>query len=488
MATPPFFSAEASKALARFADPATSPEDRHSALSELSTAKVLPKHADDAAVLAGRRLLLQQALTAIEPGHRLLAIAECMRLTQMVKRWMADTVVQLRDAFEAPLPDMQLLADGDDRLNLARACTQMHAPWLPAYLARSIAEEGSADKSRAELMLALMSRSGSLAEVLRRLGDAFEATRPSTQAPGDTLARRLGKALDAMRETLLDTEFEAGEGLGDALYTCVSAPLAAVGKPQDDKAKVDLCRAVLALLHDIVRTRLSVVADPTVYRVVDYCRRLSGGSTWPEDLKKPLERLVTDVTEALVLLGRQGRRDQELLGQLDVLCNYPERARAVARELAERHPELPEEVRDWLEHGRVRQVRSASSAALEAAASSADESIGLALQAARHARTLRDSMREPLISNLDIYDPTLATEARTLLDAVQGVAIQVEQAAALRGLELYGVQGEEVEVSAKFFTVIGVTPRQRMRVKQPAIVRKRPDGSVGDVVTKGLVE
>jgi hypothetical protein len=225
-----------------------------------------------------------------------------------------------------------------------------------------------------------------------------------------------------------------------------------------------------------------------MYRVVDYCRKLCGGRSWPDDLKKPLERLITDVTEALVLLGRQGQCDQALLAQLDVLCNYSERARAVARELAVRHPELPEAVRDWLVRGRIRVVRKASESAIEAASSNADESIGLALQAARHVRSLRDGLSEPLVSNLQIYEPSLALATRELLGRIQVLAVQVEQAASLRGLDLYGVPGEEVEMSPKFFAVIGDSPRQKMTVKQPAIVRKRPDGTIGDVVTKGLVE
>jgi len=125
---------------------------------------------------------------------------------------------------------------------------------------------------------------------------------------------------------------------------------------------------------------------------------------------------------------------------------------------------------------------------MQASASNADESIGLALHAARQARLLRDSLREPLASNLEIYEPSLAPATHKLLDRVQVLAIQVEQAASLRGIDLYGTPGEEVEMSAKFFTVVGDSPRQRMIVKHPAVVRKRPDGSVGDVVTKGLVE
>lgn len=312
--------------------------------------------------------------------------------------------------------------------------------------------------------------------------------RPDTEAPGETIARRLTRTLSTLRDALLDSELDAGDGLGKALHALVAGPLSAIGKPQDEKVRIDLSREALLALHDIVRTRMSVTADPEMYRVVDYCRKLCGGGTWPDELRKPLERLITDVTEALVLLGRQGQCDQDLVDQLQVLCNYPERAQAVARDLAAKHPELPEQVRDWLERGRQRVVRKASEAAVEAAVSNADESIGLALQAARQARQLSEGLRQPLAASIEIYEPTLASAAKELLDRVQVLAVQVEQTASLRSIALYGTPGEEVEMAAKFFNVVGNAPRQRMIVLQPAVVRLRPDGSVGDVVTKGLVE
>ncbi|MDD2691261.1 MAG: hypothetical protein PHX69_05685 [Simplicispira sp.] len=475
-------------ALALFAGASTTPAERRSALTALITAKVLPKQADDPAVLAGRAHLLAQIHDAAEPGHRLLAIAESIRLGQVVKRWAKEIAEWLRPAFVAELPEMQLLTEADDRLNLARACAQMSAPWLPTYLADSIANEETGEKARAEMIAALLDRSTNLGEALRTLVTAFEALRPSTEAPGDTVARRLTRTLSALRDALLESELEASENPGKALYELLAIPLSTVGRPQEDKVQLDLSREALLTVHDIVRTRISVVADPQMYRVVDYCRKLCGGRSWPDELRKPLERLITDVTEALVLLGRQGQHDQALLAQLDVLCNHPERARSVARDLAARHPEVHEDVRYWLEHGRMRVTRQSSESAIEAAASNADESIGLALQAARQARLLGDSLREPLASNLEIYEPGLAPAAQELLSRVQVLAVQVEQAASLRGLGLYGTPGELVEMSTKFFTVVGESPRQRMIVKQPAVVRKRPDGSVGDVVTKGLVE
>lgn len=475
-------------ALFQFGSADTTSEKRHAALTALITAKVLPKQADDRSVIEGRAQLLKLAISDGDSSSRLLAIAESIRLGQVVRRWASDIAKELAPAFASEIPPARLLSDADDRLNLARACAQMSAPWLPGYLARAVAEEETGEKARSEAIAALLARSDNLAHAIRRLVDAFEGLRPGTEAPGETVARRITRTLSVLREAVLESELEAGDELGSALHRLVSGPLMAVGRPLEEKVQVDLSREALLTVHDVVRTRLSVVTDPETYRVVAYCRRLCGGGSWPADLKKPLDRLITDVTEALVLLGRQGQCDQALLGQLEVLTNHPERARALARELSTRHPELPEDVRDWLETGRRRAIRQASSTAVETVASRSDESIGLALQAAREVRLLRDSLREPLRANLDIYEPTLAPAALDLLDRIQVLAVQVEQAAALRGLDLYGTPGEEVDMSTKYFAVVGTTPRQRMIVRQPAVVRKRADGSVGDVVTKGLVD
>jgi len=482
------FKISPSEALARFGSAGVSLQDRQAALTALMSTKVLPKQAGHESVVAGRGHLLRLARTGGEPADRLLAIAESIRLGQVVKRWADEIAKELAPAFEVEIPPMHLLSNADDRLNLARACSLMSAPWLPVYLARSVAEEEAGEKARAQSVAGLLARSDNLTQTICLLADALHTLRPTTESPSDTVARRITRTLSVFREALLESEIDAGSEMGAALQRLVSGPLAAVGRPQDEKVQVDLAREALLTVHDVVRTRLSVVTDPQTYRVVSYCRRLCGGGSWPNDLQKPLERLITDVSEALVLLGRQGQCDQSLLEQLDVLINHRERARAIARQISARHPALPENVRDWLETGRQRVVLQASAAAVEAVAGRSDESIGLALQAAREVRSLRDSLREPLKASLEIYEPALTPLVMNLLDRVQVVAVQVEQAAALRGLDLYGIPGEEIDVSPKYFTVVGTVPSQRMIVRQPAVVRKRTDGSVGDVVTKGLVE
>jgi hypothetical protein len=483
---PTRFTPEAARHI--FSNANETPEDRRAALSTLIGAKVLPKEAGDDAIARGRVQLIADAINHPEPKYRLLAIAETIRLGQVVKRWLPEITKQLEVAFEHPLAPMQLLDDADDRLNVARACSLFQRDWMPQYLAISIAEEEQGEKARCEMIAALLIRVPTLADGLRMLAPHFENLRPKTETPSDTVARRLTRTLNALRGAILESELDAGDELGKALHRTISGALSLVGRPQDEKAQIDLARETLLTVHDIVRTRISVVADPDMYLSISYCRQICGGVSWPDGLKKPINRLITDVTEALLLLGRQGQCDQALLGQLNVLCNYPERARIIAKEIADRHPELPEDVRDWLERGRVRNVRAGSSSSRESAASNADGTIGLAMQIARAARRSSSAVRDRLISNLQIYEPSMVPAISDILDKVQALAVHLDQVASLRDLELYGTPGDEVDASAKFFDVVGSNPRQRMVVKQSAIVKKRADGSIGDVVLKGLVE
>lgn len=481
------------QALATFASQSADMPERRRALSVLIGDKLLPKQADDALIQAGLRQLILRARSEVDvtDTERLMAIAECLRFSMVVKKQAASVAASLQSAFNAEaLPPMSLLADADDRLNMARAIgIAANLPWVADWLARSIAEEETGEKARGELLGHLVARSASLADAMKQLVQAYEPIRPSTDAPGDTMARRLTRTLAAWREVLRDSELPAGDGLGTAMYELLALPLAENGKPQQEKVQLELCEEALLTVHDIVRTRISLAADPDIYKLVAYCRRLFGGSArpWPSDLRRSLQRLVADVSETIVLLGRQGQRDQDLLDQLKVLCDTGDQARAVARQLAQGHAELPETVRDWLNVGHVRVVNEVSAEIKEAAQSNADASIGLALAEARQLKVRRDRLERPLRVTLDLYEPTLLGATEELLTGVQALSVMVEQLAQLREVALLGQPGDEVEVDPKYFDVASGHPKRLMQVKQPAVVKLRSDGTVGEVLVRGLV-
>ncbi len=463
------------------------PSERRDALTALISSKFLPKNAETEEIQIGLQRLSVEAVSAQNPAHQLLAIAESIRLTQVVKRWLPNVTNILRPAFERELPPLRTLSEADDRLNVARACNLMSNEWLVGYLAQSIADEEQGEKTRLELMNSLLSRVSSLAEAIDVLAVPFGKLKPQTEDPSASIARRLTRTLFAFRVVLVEMDIEAGPELGKALLRLISDAFVDLGRPQDEKAQTELSKEVLLTVYDVVRTRISIVTEPGIYAAVSYCRQLCGG-IWPDELDKPLSKLSGNVCEALVLLGRQGMRDQVLLDQLGVLTRYPERAKAIARELAQRHNELSEEVRDWLELGRVKFESAASSSAQEYVASNADAAIGLALQAARQAEHSTAGLRERLFSCLEVFEPALLSITKDSFERVRALTLQVEQAAGLRSLQLLGNPGQEVEASPKYYEVIGGTPRQKMIVRQPAVIKIKSDGQPGDVVLRGLVE
>jgi len=472
-------------ALERFAGPATSASTRKEALSVLIETKTLLRCVEDPRVRAGREQLLAET-RAPDQLTRLLGIAECVRLTQVVKKWAAELPAQLEEAFMRELPPIEALSDAADRLNVVRACGMMRAPWLRTYLSNAIAAEDTGEKARAEALRVLATHSTDLCDLLRLLADAFEASQPGTENPGDTIARRLTRTFVALRELLLDSEMETGDHFGVRFEELLSRALLG-RRPQTERVQSDLVREALFALHNALRTQLPLIVDASAYKAVSYCRRLCGGSSWPADTQRATENLISDVVQALLLVGRQGRRDQGMIDNLLALTNFPERARAISSKLAETHTELPEEVREWLATGKVRTTRVAGQAAIEASASSADEAIGLALQDARSLRMTSDAISGLLVSNLELLDPGLAAASRDLFAQVNRATIQVEQVAALRSIALLGSTGEKVDAAPKYFDVLSDRPSPVMTVRQPAVVRV-VDGRISEVIVKGTVE
>jgi len=468
---------------------ATDVAEKQKALKALMRDKLIPKHAEDPRFRDGvAQLVALAANRQTEPESRLLSIALVVHAAQSVKRLQPELPKWLTPALGDDLPSLQILKEGDDRLNVARALNQANGDWLPPFLAEAIATEERGDKAREELVGALLARSESLAAMLLLMAQAVAGVKPDTEKPADTVARRQTNILAALRKLIPTSEIEAGDELGKALHALVSLPLRAVGRPKEEKVQHELAEEVALLTHEIVRTRFSVATDPTVFQAVAYCRQMLGGSAWPDPLQSSLTLLVKDVREALILLGRQGVRDQGLLDQLDMLCNYPLRARAIAKQIAERHPELDEETRQWLIHGRVVARREVSGTALEAAAREADVAIGLALNAAREARLAITGAKESVMSVLDIYEQSLVSVTQDCFQRFEGLLLQMDHVAQQRGLALYGEVGQEVDFAPKYFQAVGEVARQKVVVRQPAVVRMRRDGTVGDVVLKGLVE
>jgi len=460
---------------------------RRESLSELMAMKVVPKHVDDPRFERGFLRWSELASNAPSPDERLLAIAELVRIGQMVKKWQGRVTGALQPAFAEPLPPASTLGDADDRLNLARACAQSNADWMPKYLARSVAEEEQGEKARAEFMSALYARARTVSEVLTLLSEAFVEVRPETESPSETIGRRLVRTFVAFRSSLLTSFIDAGTDVGAGMDLLIRSALRRSGRPQNVKVQVDLTRETALTIHDLVRTRFSLATESQTFAALRYCRSFFPGINWPEDVRDVMTHLIQDISEALVLLGRQDVPNSGLLEQLELVCGLRERARVVAMAIAERHPELPERIREWLRHGRLVNALAASETLEESLLTAADGAIGLSLIEARSLSQYSEIALQ-IASALQIYDPVLGAKADDMIRHMKATSQSVEEVAKRRSLELLGKTGEEVEYSPKYFDLANPLSGRTVVVRRPAVVRTDSQKKAADVVLKGLAE
>jgi hypothetical protein len=360
------------------------------------------------------------------------------------------------------------------------------APWLQAYRAVTIANE-TALKPRAEMMEGIVARAASIADVLDLLMPAFAGLQPETENPADSLAKRLTRTLEVFRSTVLASLLEAGPDVGKRLDAFIRSTLASTGRPKDQDVQVDLTREVALTLHDLVRSRFSLATEPQTFQALQYCRAFFQGISWPKEVQRETGLLVQDVSEALVMLGRMGVPNQDLLNRLELTCGIKERARAVAAQLADKHIEINEPIRAWLRTGRMVNTIAASDVLQESLLANVDEALGMALIEARAFRERSDS-EQRLTNSLEIFDPSLVAVFKGLVAQSFSMLAAIEDLAKRRELDLMGTVGEEVDYSPKYFDAIGALRGTRVVIRRPAVVKTVAHGTVGTVVKKGLVD
>lgn len=470
------------------------PLERRQALSDLFTLKVQSKQVDNPLFKAGfeqwRRIATDEDAGDRE---RLLAIAELVRIASTLKKdWPVTVQKILTPVFLKPIPPISLLnlgpKPGDDRLNVARACSMMKSDWLPSYLARGIVEEDLAENARAEMLDALFACSDTITDVLVLVQNEIEQLQFSTESPGDSMGKRLKKILKAIRPAIVNSLIDAGENVGEFLNEFLRKAFKRYERPKDEKVQIELSAETALLIHDLFRTRLSVAGEPDTFEALRWCRKFFPKRNWPNELREPLDQLIQDLSEALIFLCRQGKPSQVLLDALEIACGYKERAQGITVKLAEKHVELPEDMRNWLIRWRMVNTVAASETLQETQLQSIDAVLGMALVNAKRLMANSGSLSSQVISTLDIYEPMLTSSTRDVFGRADQIAKSIVELAKRRGLDVLGEIGEEIEVAPKYFEFIGSIPKQHGTVRQPAIVRRRTDGVIGDVVLKGVVD
>jgi hypothetical protein len=457
------------------------------ALTELLAAKALQKVVKTSEFRVGLHRLFQLATDAHDDCDRLEALAQLVRIAQSARAITSEVKRLILPLLDFPLPSVHLLKDPDSRGYVAKACGWSQAPWILAYAVQAIAEEDTAEKVRTEFAEVAFLRAASLGEIFSMLEGAMSELRLATETPADSMAIRIIRILGVLRGALVVSRLPPGDGVGDKLSSMVRVPLSVTGLTNKEGRALSLAREIILCTYELVRTRFSLSTDASTYEPLKTAKRILSGTAWPEELKVDLHLISDCILEALLLLAKQGLMSSSLVSNLELVGNKY-RAEALLRDIADSHPELNENVRNWLRKanpiagGTHREALSASSDLR------LDPQLGQALIDAAQVSDDLDVIQANVITALRVYDPSQASILEQHTARTINLLLTIKEMASRRCLAIYGAAGTMIDYSPKYFEQVGAADGAKGRVLRPAIVRVDEDDRIGEVVIKGLIE
>jgi hypothetical protein len=476
------------EAIAQFSA-AHSTSERRAAAAVLLTSKAVHRASKDPGFARGLEALGEAGRTALDPVERSIAVALHVKLlaTLTVKNLerLAERNIVGRDSPE--LAPAETLGEPEDRRYIALAVRAGAPNWGSAWLARAAVGD-EADTVRDVAVEGLFAVEGSLTCALARLGEALTRWSPETENPHDSVGRRLRRVADALAAHV-DSLGELGDGFGEALASLVRRRPEPRAIEPSAKVSQDLAEGVLRVIHSAVRFRFTAAFEPATYEAVRALRAWFSSLGWNRFASRSATatNVGSDIVEALRILARQGRGDDQLLITLEDLFGEEEATRR--RIGLSREPGITPELRDWLA-GRIRAEQSAAERRTVEQGRQGEELAHVArlLRLAQGIRRASGAVQENVIGELNIVAPRLTGSVEDLGQRALILAQEVERLGRQRGLRLRGERGDMLEFSPVEHELShGTRGVRRVRVIEPLVERVRSDGSVL-VVLKAVVE
>lgn len=476
------------QALNRFAL-GPSVQERAAAVTDLFADKVFLKVTKTKLFTQGVEGLLETFTHPATEYERLAALVELVRISQSSPKTIA-TEIRNRTTplLNDPLVSVSSLKEPNDRVYIAKACGWTSATWVINYAIESMISEETAETVRHEFANILFSRAISLADIFLKLQISATSLSFETESPADTMATRLARIIAVLRTGIVSSLLPPGESPGEKLAAFIRLPFSRTGLPTKDERQLTLAREIILCTYDLVRMRFSLATDSDTYLPLKAAKRIFGGSNWPEELRVDLERVANSILEALLLLAKQGLTSQSLVEHLEIVVNHRMRSDALLRDLANGHPELSESVRAWLRKTKYSNVSGTRNTIAESRELRTDPLIGQAILESGRVAEGVSALRLHVIPAIQLYDPSLLPVIESHVVRAESLISVISDISSQRRLGIFGVVGQDIDFSPKYFDTVGGSPGLQVRVVRPAVVRLNEDGQPGEVVVRGLVE
>lgn len=399
---------------------------------------------------------------------RLLAIAILGRLRAFLKGKgkFLDNVIAAQ--LDHPIASCQQLAEGDDRYYVAMALSASQASWIKVYCAYEAVLESVAENARVEFIRDLVDRSSTIEDVFDALASAWQSSEALRQIDSDAVSKRMKRIFTALGSVIVGRAIGEKGMVGDSSRRFVSAAYSGKSEPGDLAALRGTADAVAGFLDNLIRARLSLLLDSSIYASLRTLKRWFPMSSWGSYAakSKPLARLTETQSQALLLSIKQGIFETGLLDALELCAGTRDAARKKTSQIVVANPDLPEAAQAWLNNWRLQDgesIRNASGDRFDA-----DHFIASAM--------------------LALWDAHVSGEASGFAASIGAIKSSLDALATARGLRLLGAAGDEVEFSGGAHALVGnLKETRRVRISRPGVERVSSTG-IRSILIKAICE
>lgn len=463
-------------------------QDKYDALRKLIAQRTHHAAAKDKQFEAGINSLLGTAGDASAPElDRLLSVATLGRLASTIKRLRPAIYKALQTALAEKLPNPSLLAEPDDRSYIGYACEQVQPEWGVEYCAQAAVYEETGEQARVAFLKALLTMKPDLASSLGVLGETALGFVPATEDPGTSTARRLKRITVSLKAALSETMVEPGEDPGKQLAQMCRSAFKDVDAPKKEESLFETAEGVAIIIHEMVRLRFSLATEATTYSSLKVVKYMLPVRIWENFALKsqPLQMVVQDISEAMLILAKQGITDESLVSELAIASGHKKYAKRRMKQLA-KTPGLSAQVKNWLASGK--NEVPAESASGESQQLSDDSQLADLFVDSLRFQALESVGREQILPEIEMLDPRLGEGVTRLLQSGVAICDTIQSMARRRRLQVRGNPGDEEEYAPMEHEVIGdSTGIRRVRIIRPVVEQVRENG-VSFVISKGVVE
>lgn len=415
-------------------------------------------------------------------------IAILGRVETVLKQALFDSVKVRGLLVEAP--DLTVLKDGDDRYYAAKLIKRLGQSWINLWAMEHVWSEPGSEKTRLVLMETIFENADSLDVIINELGKVGQIYIKVNKLNEKKSVARSLRVIRTLREVCKTSDFSCENEIGQAVDTFMAVQFTHLTQDQiKANARKDIVPEVLGLLLDLIAHKFSLAIASEQYTVLKRLRIWCDDEVWLKlSNKHPVfKKLSNTICEAVLVMGRQGIPDGELLKSLKENLVSKDLFKIQCQQIA-KDPLLDDTITKWLKAGGERQQtkKTISSEGAFAAKVESNDLGDLLLRIQQGELVIKRA--EGALDDLELFDPGLIPVIKDMANHWAIVGEISERLASKRRIKLLGEPGDVINIDRKLFDVI-----EEDEVNHPGGIVVRPAviesaSNRPKVIKKGIVK